>query len=61
MIAVTEGNPVNYTTCPRTIEEVESVRSGGKWPPAQDKAPELFRKWGTLDKATHMMVEVALA
>lgn len=48
VIAVTEGNPVNYTTCPRTIEEVESVRSGGKWPPAQDKAPELFSKMGNI-------------
>lgn len=61
VVAVTNGSPINYTTCPRTIEEVESVRSGGSWPPAEDKAPELFRKWGKLDKTTHMMVETTLA
>ena len=61
MIAITAGHPINFTTCPRTIEEVESVRNGGNWPPAEDKAPELFRKWGKLDKTTKMMVEATLS
>jgi Xaa-Pro dipeptidase len=43
VIVVTEEGCVNYTTCPRTIDEVESVMSGAKWPPLQDKAPELRR------------------
>ena len=25
--------PSNLTTCPRTVQEVESVRAGGRYPP----------------------------
>jgi len=37
----------NYTLCPRTVDEVEHVMSGGAWPPARDDAPWLRRRWGT--------------
>jgi Xaa-Pro dipeptidase len=43
VIVVTADGIINYTLCPRTIEEVESVMAGGKWPPTKDIAPELFR------------------
>lgn len=33
----------NFTLCPRTVQEVEMVMSGGKWPPLIDEAPELRR------------------
>jgi len=45
VVVVTEDGCLNYTTCPRTVEEVESVISGKqKWPPTVDSAPELRRK-----------------
>jgi Xaa-Pro dipeptidase len=34
---------INFTLCPRTVEEVEHVMAGGKWPPLKDAAPELRR------------------
>jgi Xaa-Pro dipeptidase len=43
VIVVTESGMINYTLCPRTIAEVESVVSGGKWPPLKDEAKELRR------------------
>lgn len=45
---VTETGVANFTTCPRTVAEVESVMAGGQWPPAVDEAPYLFRQWGKL-------------
>ena len=33
----------NFTLCPRTVQEVEHVMSGGNWPPKVDEAPELRR------------------
>jgi len=33
----------NFTLCPRTVQEVEMVMAGGKWPPLIDEAPELRR------------------
>lgn len=53
--------PDNFTTCPRLIEEVESVMSGGQWPPARDAAPYLHRKWGTLEPGGKCMKEISLA
>jgi Xaa-Pro dipeptidase len=44
VLVVTDKGPINYTLCPRTVEEVESVMAGGKWPPLKDVAPELRRK-----------------
>lgn len=44
VVQVTDDGFCNFTTCPRTIEEVEHVMSGGKWPPTTDAAPELGRK-----------------
>eukprot|EP00552_Chaetoceros_brevis_P004898 CAMPEP_0197737822 /NCGR_PEP_ID=MMETSP1435-20131217/11120_1 /TAXON_ID=426625 /ORGANISM="Chaetoceros brevis, Strain CCMP164" /LENGTH=83 /DNA_ID=CAMNT_0043326471 /DNA_START=67 /DNA_END=315 /DNA_ORIENTATION=+ len=33
VIEVTKSGCVNYTICPRTIDEVEAVLSGQNWPP----------------------------
>jgi Xaa-Pro dipeptidase len=33
----------NFTLCPRTVDEVEMVMEGGRWPPMVDEAPELRR------------------
>ncbi|CAB9508484.1 Pro aminopeptidase PEPP [Seminavis robusta] len=44
VVVITKDGCINYTLCPRTIEEVEHVMSGGKWPPTEDKAPELRRE-----------------
>lgn len=43
VVHVTSKGIVNFTLCPRTIEEVESVMAGGKWPPVKDEAPRLRR------------------
>jgi Xaa-Pro dipeptidase len=43
VVGITTEGVENYTNCPRTIQEVEHVMSGGKWPPRKDEAPELFR------------------
>jgi Xaa-Pro dipeptidase len=43
VVVITEDGCINYTLCPRTINEVESVMSGGKWPPLKDEMPELRR------------------
>lgn len=43
VVQVTATGIVNYTLCPRTISEIESVMAGGKWPPLTDEAPELRR------------------
>ena len=61
VVAVTEEGIVNYTLCPRTIEEVEGVMAGERWPPARDAAPELFRQWARLDKANGSMVALSLS
>ena len=60
VVAVTATTPVNYTTCPRTVAEVEGVLAGGPWPPLRDEAPELFRRWGVLSEETFAMVDRAL-
>ena len=46
---------VSFISCPRTVEEVESVLAGGDWPPRVDNAPFLRRKWGKLDHTTGSM------
>lgn len=43
VIQVTSSGCINLTLCPRTINEIESVMAGGKWPPLRDEAPELLR------------------
>jgi Xaa-Pro dipeptidase len=43
VIAITADGCENYTICPRTIQEIESVKAGEKWPPLRDTAPELRR------------------
>jgi Xaa-Pro dipeptidase len=62
-VLVTAGGapPKNLTTCPRTIEEVESVCNGGNWPPAIDAAPYLFRQWGALAIGGLAMHRIELA
>lgn len=52
--------PVNLTTCPRTVKEVEAVLSGGQWPPAVDEAPYLFRRWGKLAPGGVGMVDTKI-
>lgn len=60
VIVVTKNGPVNLTTCPRTVGEVESVLSGGSWPPSSDEAPYLFRRWGKLAPGGLGMVDIKL-
>jgi len=43
VVAITEDGCENYTLCPRTVDEVESVMSGGKWPPMKDADESLKR------------------
>jgi Xaa-Pro dipeptidase len=43
VMLVTSTGCENYTLCPRTISEIESVMGGGKWPPLRDEAPFLRR------------------
>lgn len=43
VVQVTDTGIINYTLCPRTVNEIESVMAGGKWPPVKDEAPELRR------------------
>ena len=45
VVVVTADGCRNLTLCPRTVSEVEVVRRGGAWPPAEDAAPELHRAW----------------
>jgi len=35
----------NLSLCPRTVEEVRSVKNGGSWPPVADACPALRRAW----------------
>ena len=44
-ILITLDGCENFTLCPRTVNEIEDVMGGGKWPPAIDEAPELKRRW----------------
>ena len=60
VVVVTASGVENLTTCPRTVAEVESVRQGGAWPPAQDACPELFRRWTKLGKNGAGMTDVTL-
>ncbi len=59
-VTVTEDGVENFTLCPRSVEEVESVMSGEKWPPSQDKLPELRRKWSKLSLDCTKMVPISL-
>jgi len=43
VVAITKNGVENYTICPRTISEVESVMAGGKWPPTKDDDESLMR------------------
>jgi Xaa-Pro dipeptidase len=43
VVTITTDGCVNFTLCPRTVQEVEHVMAGGVWPPTQDAAPELRR------------------
>lgn len=43
VVCVTATGCINYTLCPRTPSEVESVCAGKPWPPTFDAAPELLR------------------
>mmetsp|Transcript_3106 Transcript_3106/g.10645 ORF Transcript_3106/g.10645 Transcript_3106/m.10645 type:complete len:237 (-) Transcript_3106:33-743(-) len=58
VILITADGLENYTTCPRTVAEVEGVMAGGAWPPATDAAPDLNRKWAKFENGG--LVDVAL-
>jgi len=45
VVVVTASGAENLTTCPRTIDEVESVMGGAAWPPALDTACDLKRRF----------------
>ena len=45
VVCITQNGFENFTTCPRTINEVQAVMSGGVWPPPVDEAPDLQRRW----------------
>ena len=60
VVVVTPKGPVNLTTCPRTINEIESVIAGGPWPPLIDEAPYLFRRWGELAPGGVGMLDIVL-
>lgn len=57
VFVVRETGVDNLTTCPRLTSEVESVMAGGQWPPEVDAAPELYRRWKTLEAGGRRMVE----
>ena len=44
VVVITKDGCENYTICPRTVEEVESVMAGGKWPPMKVCDLSLKRK-----------------
>lgn len=44
VVVITEDTCENYTLCPRTVDEVEGVMAGGKWPPLIDTDVSLKRK-----------------
>uniref|UniRef100_A0A7S0XDB6 Xaa-Pro dipeptidase n=1 Tax=Chromulina nebulosa TaxID=96789 RepID=A0A7S0XDB6_9STRA len=58
VFVVTATGVDNLTTCPRLIEEVESVKAGGPWPPAYDNAPYLKRHWTRLNEGGRGMIDV---
>lgn len=60
VVLVTSTGPVNLTTCPRTVNEIEGVIAGGPWPPLFDDAPYLFRRWGHLASGGTGMIETKL-
>jgi len=60
VVAITDEGFVNYTICPRTIDEVEGVMAGAPWPPPTDAAPELRREWVMLDKSSGSLVPLEL-
>ena len=45
VVCITSNGFENFSTCPRTINEVQAVMSGGVWPPPVDEAPDLQRRW----------------
>jgi Xaa-Pro dipeptidase len=62
VVVVTETGVENLTTCPRTVEEVESVLNGGQWPPKEDNAKWLHRRWGEMGSgaAAGSIVDITL-
>jgi len=60
VVVVTPNGPDNLTTCPRTVEEIESVMAGGQWPPVQDNAPYLKRRWAKLRAGGAGMEDIKL-
>jgi Xaa-Pro dipeptidase len=44
-VLVTATGCVNFTVCPRTVDEVEAVMAGAEWPQKTDADPSLCRQW----------------
>jgi Xaa-Pro dipeptidase len=47
-VLVTADGACSLASCPRSIDEVESVLAGGEWPPTLDRVPSLRRSWTRL-------------
>lgn len=45
VVVITAGGFENWTLCPQTPQEIESVMAGGSWPPETDEAPWRRRMW----------------
>jgi Xaa-Pro dipeptidase len=60
VFVITSDGCINLTTCPRTVEEVDLVLSGGQWPPKEDKCPSLKRQWCSLNDDCSQMVNIKL-
>ena len=58
VVLVTADGVINLTTCPRTVNEIESVIAGSAWPPATDEAPYLKRRWVQLSADGKSLIEV---
>ena len=46
-VVVTADGCINLTLCPRAVQEVLDVMSGGQWPPKEDVLPGMKRNWVT--------------
>ena len=44
-VVVTADGCINLTLCPRAVQEVLDVMSGGQWPPKEDVLPGMQRNW----------------
>jgi Xaa-Pro dipeptidase len=57
-VLITSDGCENLTLCPRAVEEVLDVMSGGPWPPAKDLLPEMKRKWATCSEGKMEFLDI---